>query len=153
MAIWRELDSPVGRLSIGCEDGAITELRFGPAGGPRGEHPLLERCGEELAEYFQGSRRSFTLPLNPKGTTFQRAVWAALEEIPYGEVRSYGQIAARIGKPRAARAVGMANHRNPISILIPCHRVIGADGRLVGYGGGLWIKERLLALEGVLPGK
>ena len=102
---------------------------------------------EELREYFAGTRRAFTLPLAPAGTPFQQEVWAALREIPYGETRTYGQIAARIGRPKACRAVGMANNRNPIGIVVPCHRVVGASGALVGYAAGLAVKESLLRLE------
>ena len=101
----------------------------------------------ELAAYFAGARRVFTVPLDPAGTPFQRRVWEALRSIPYGKTASYGAIAAQIGNPRAARAVGMANHCNPIPILIPCHRVVGAGGELTGYAGGLEIKRRLLELE------
>ena len=97
--------------------------------------------------YLSGERRTFDLPLAPEGTAFQKAVWAELEKIPYGETRSYGQIAAQVGNAKACRAVGMANHRNPIPIFIPCHRVIGADGSLTGYGGGLDCKKVLLRLE------
>ena len=97
---------------------------------------------------MRGERRSFDLPLAPAGTPFQRAVWAELRRIPYGETRSYAQIAAGIGKPGAARAVGQANHRNPLPVFIPCHRVIGASGKLSGYGGGLELKQKLLELEG-----
>ena len=105
-------------------------------------------CGQrELAEYFSGERRAFDLPLSLEGTAFQRADWAALCEIPYGETRSYGQIAARLGNPKACRAVGMANHRNPVAVLVPCHRVVGKNGSLTGYAGGLDVKEGLLALE------
>ncbi len=105
---------------------------------------------KELQEYFEGKRREFTVPLRPEGTAFQKQVWQALLTIPYGQTRSYGQIAAQIGKPGASRAVGMGNHCNPIAILIPCHRVIGANGSMTGYGGGLDIKEYLLKREGVL---
>ena len=101
----------------------------------------------ELTEYFAGQRKSFDLPLEPKGTAFQQSVWRALCEIPYGETVSYGQIAERIGNKKACRAVGMANNRNPIAIIIPCHRVIGAGGKLTGYAGGLDKKEFLLELE------
>jgi methylated-DNA-[protein]-cysteine S-methyltransferase len=103
----------------------------------------------QLNEYFNGGRREFDLPLYFEGTTFQRRVWQELTEIPYGETWSYGQLARRIGKPSASRAVGLANGRNPISILVPCHRVIGADGSLTGYGGGLERKRWLLAHEGL----
>ena len=110
--------------------------------------PLLQEAACQLAAYFAGKLRRFELPLRPAGTPFQQRVWAALCEIPYGEVRSYGAIAARIGSPKAARAVGRANHGNPLPIVIPCHRVIGASGALTGYGGGLPIKEYLLRIEG-----
>ena len=126
-----------------------------PAAGPVEEtaarSPLLDEAEGQLEEYFAGRRRSFDLPLDPKGTPFQRSVWAALCEIPWGETRSYGEIARRVGKPGAARAVGMANHRNPIAILIPCHRVISANARLSGYAGGRDRKEYLLSLEGCGP--
>ncbi|CCQ94905.1 Methylated-DNA--protein-cysteine methyltransferase, constitutive [[Clostridium] ultunense Esp] len=101
----------------------------------------------QLEEYFRGNRKTFTLPLDLKGTPFQKAVWNALLEIPYGETRSYKQIALRLNMPRAVRAIGGANHDNPIPILVPCHRVIGSNGELIGYGGGLSIKEKLLHLE------
>lgn len=110
--------------------------------------PLLQEAARQLAAYFAGKLRRFELPLRPAGTPFQQRVWAALCEIPYGEVRSYGAIAARIGSPKSARAVGRANHGNPLPIVIPCHRVIGASGALTGYGGGLPIKEYLLRIEG-----
>jgi methylated-DNA-[protein]-cysteine S-methyltransferase len=111
------------------------------------ETALLRRAATQLREYFAGERRVFDLPLAPAGTDFQRGVWKALEGIPYGETRSYRQIAAAVGRPQACRAVGGANHNNPLSIVIPCHRVIGADGGLTGYGGGLDRKKHLLLLE------
>ena len=104
-----------------------------------------------MSEYLKGERKEFDLPLNPKGTDFQKRVWRALCDIPYGEMRSYKQIAKAVGNSKAVRAVGMANNRNPITIVVPCHRVIGADGKLVGYGGGLEMKEFLLRLEKSLP--
>ena len=104
-------------------------------------------CTRQLQAYFDGALTAFDLPLNPQGTPFHRKVWAALQEIPYGETRSYGQMAAALGCPGAARAVGGANHHNPIAIIIPCHRVIGADGSLTGYGGGLDMKDWLLRHE------
>jgi methylated-DNA-[protein]-cysteine S-methyltransferase len=110
--------------------------------------PLLRR---QLAEYFAGQRTAFELPLAPAGTPFQRNVWDALLAIPYGETRSYGELAAAVGKPGAARAVGRANHDNPIGVVIPCHRVIGAAGSLTGYAGGVDRKRYLLELEGALP--
>ena len=142
----------VGPLTLVCEGGALTELRFGgtPVPVTTDTPPLLQEAARQLEAYFAGRLRQFDLPLRPSGTPFQQAVWRALCEIPYGEVRSYGAIAARIGSPKASRAVGMANHNNPIAIVIPCHRVIGASGSLTGYGGGLPIKERLLRLEGYL---
>ncbi|WP_019230401.1 methylated-DNA--[protein]-cysteine S-methyltransferase [Sedimentibacter sp. B4] len=111
------------------------------------ETNLLKNAALQLNEYFEGKRNSFDLPLNPKGTEFQKKVWAALCDIPYGETRSYKQIAEYIGNPKACRAVGMANNKNPIMIFIPCHRVVGSDGSLTGYAGGLDMKEKLLSLE------
>jgi methylated-DNA-[protein]-cysteine S-methyltransferase len=119
-----------------------------PAAYPCDEnHPVIREALRQLAEYFAGDRQDFDLPLAPEGTAFQRTVWRALAEIPYGETRSYGQIAHAIGKPAAVRAVGAANGSNPLAIIVPCHRVIGSSGRLVGYGGGLPMKRMLLDLE------
>lgn len=143
-------DTPVGRIGIAEENGALTQVVFGgeaPEGVLLEETPLIARCKAELDEFFAGKRKAFDLPLAPKGTPFQKKVWDALLEIPCGETRTYGEIAAAVGNPKAARAVGMANHRNPIVILIPCHRVVGSNGKLVGYGGGLDKKEYLLRLE------
>ena len=141
-------DSPIGALYLTGEGETITGLYFTRPAGPFDAPGAAGRAAEaQLAEYFAGQRRTFDLPLRAEGTDFQRAVWRALQTIPYGEIRTYGQIAAQIGRPRACRAVGMANHRNPISILIPCHRVVGSDGSLTGYGGGLARKETLLRLE------
>ena len=109
--------------------------------------PLQRTVEEQLLEYFEGKRKKFELPLSPDGTVFQKKVWNALLDIPYGEERSYQDIAVAVGSPKGCRAVGMANHNNPIIIVIPCHRVIGKSGKLVGYGGGLDMKERLLSLE------
>lgn len=111
--------------------------------------PLLAEAREQLTQYLAGTRRQFDLPLDPAGTAFQVLCWKALQEIPYGETRTYGQQAAVIGQPNASRAVGAANGQNPISIIVPCHRVIGANGSLTGFGGGLDKKRRLLELEGV----
>lgn len=111
------------------------------------ETELIRKAYEQLTEYFAGKRKSFDLPLYLEGTKFQQKVWAALQTIPYGETRSYGEIARQIGSPKAARAVGGANHNNPVMILVPCHRVIGADGSLTGFGGGLDMKKYLLELE------
>lgn len=143
------LNSPAGRLTITEEGGAVTRLTFGDAGEREESSPLLEEAARQLAEYFDGRRRVFELPLNPSGTAFQKDVWRALCGIPYGETRSYSDIARAIHRETACRAVGMANHRNPIPIFIPCHRVIGADGSLAGYGGGTGIKKILLQTEGV----
>lgn len=108
---------------------------------------ILEQAAREIGEYFEGKRRAFAVPTAAAGTPFQQAVWNALKEIPYGETRTYGEIARRIGHPRASRAVGQANNRNPLPIVVPCHRVIGTSGALTGYAGGLAVKERLLELE------
>ena len=146
--VWH-IGSPVGDLTLTEEEGALTGLYFGRLSRPGEEGPtaLLEETARQLREYFTGQRREFDLPLRLRGTAFQMQVWKALQAIPYGEVRTYGEIARAIGKPKACRAVGMANHNNPISIIVPCHRVVGADGSLTGYGGGLAAKEFLLALE------
>ena len=143
------VQSPVGDLTLTEENGALTGLYFGRRSleGEEGLTALLERASRQLEEYFAGKRKQFDLPLSLRGTEFQRQVWAALRDIPYGETRSYGQIAQAVGRPKAVRAVGMANHRNPISIIVPCHRVVGADGSLTGYGGGLENKKFLPALE------
>ena len=128
--------------------GALTALRFGgTVTGEAAPTPLLLETQKQLLEYFAGERRKFTVPLAPDGTPFQRTVWEALLTIPYGETGSYGEIAKRIGNEKAARAVGMANNRNPIPIIIPCHRVVGASGALTGYAGGILLKEKLLLLE------
>jgi len=119
--------------------------------GVEQETALIKEAYQQLSEYLKGERKEFDLPLNPKGTDFQKRVWRALCDIPYGETRSYKQIAKAVGNSKAVRAVGMANNRNPITIVVPCHRVIGADGKLVGYGGGLEMKEFLLRLEKSLP--
>lgn len=155
MEFWM-FDSPIGPLALGEENGAIVRLWLPGQPTPRlmpHPTPLLERAEGQILEYFNGQRQVFDLPLAPVGTPFQRKVWRALREIPYGRVESYGTLANRIGSPGGARAVGMANHGNPIPILIPCHRVVGADGRLTGYAGGLACKVRLLELEGILTQK
>lgn len=143
------LSSPVGTLTLTEEEGALTGLYFGRLSrqGQEMLSPVLEETARQLSEYFSGKRREFSLPLSPKGTEFQLRVWRALKTIPYGETRSYGDMARLIGSPKACRAVGMANHRNPISIIVPCHRVVGANGSLTGYGGGLDAKRFLLDLE------
>lgn len=145
-------NTQIGKIRIAEDGNAITEMDLlspntSVTDIEMKETELIRKAHEELREYLQGIRKEFTVPLNPKGTEFQRKVWSALQTIPYGETRSYGQIAAQVGNPKACRAVGMANNRNPILIMIPCHRVIGADGSLTGYGGGLGLKEHLLNLE------
>jgi O-6-methylguanine DNA methyltransferase len=112
------------------------------------DHPALAVLSAQLAAYFEGALRAFSVPLDLRGTPFQTEAWQALRDIPYGQVRSYADIASAIGRPRATRAVGMANHANPVPIIVPCHRVIGSNRSLTGYGGGLELKERLLRLEG-----
>ena len=141
-----DIDTPAGSLCAGEEDGRLVRLSFGAAGG-RDETPLLLETRRQLQEYFAGSRREFALPLELRGTEFQKRVWRALESIAYGETRAYADIASAVGNPKAVRAVGMANHNNPIVIIIPCHRVVGKNGSLTGYGGGLDIKKLLLELE------
>ena len=144
--------TPIGPMTAEEKAGALTSLMpGGTLGAGEAPTPLLRETEKQLLEYFSGKRREFSLPLAPLGTPWQRRVWDALLTIPYGETRSYREIARLVGNPKAARAVGLANNRNSILIVIPCHRVIGADGSLVGYGSGLPIKERLLALEGARP--
>ena len=134
---------------LGTEDALTRIIFFDSWHDAEGPVPVLEQAAQELEEYFAGKRREFTVPLAPKGTEFQQKVWTALREIPYGTTVSYKDIAVRIGKPGAAVAVGQANRWNPIPIIIPCHRVIGTNGKLVGYTGGMHIKEALLAVEGI----
>jgi methylated-DNA-[protein]-cysteine S-methyltransferase len=142
---------PVGIVGIAEDDGAITNIFFGKdralANGTIGETPLIKQAAAQLDEYFAGNRTEFDLPLAIRGTDFQRSVWTALRAIPFGQTRSYGQIAEVIGHRKAYRAVGMANHRNPLAIVIPCHRVVEHGGGLGGYGGGLPAKLYLLELE------
>jgi methylated-DNA-[protein]-cysteine S-methyltransferase len=147
------IETPVGGLRLEIEGGAITVLSFtDERPGPALDDPLAGAVVVQLGEYFAGARREFDLPLAPRGTEFQRAVWAELALIPFGHTISYGELARRLGNPAAVRAVGRANGSNPIPIVLPCHRVIGADGSLTGYGGGLDRKQALLRLEGALPG-
>lgn len=146
------MDTPIGILCIESDETAITGLYFDREYQKQyqpkePETDLLKLARTQLMEYFQGQRKEFSLPLNPPGTEFQKKVWKALGTIPYGQTKSYGEIAAQIGNPRACRAVGGANNKNPIMIFIPCHRVIGADGSLVGFGGGLAAKKYMLDLE------
>lgn len=148
------IDSPVGKLRLVADNEGLRELEFRegrpptPVGEDWVEDPrALAPVVRQLEEYFAGRRKVFDLDLAPQGTDFQRRVWERLLEIPYGETISYGTLARRVGNPNASRAVGLANGRNPIAIIIPCHRVIGSNGTLTGYGGGLPIKQKLLELE------
>lgn len=145
--------TPLGEVALGAEDGAIVRLWLPNSPTPRltpHETPLLIEGRRQVLEYLAGERRVFDLPLAPRGTPFQRQVWAALRDIPYGQTRSYRDIALAAGCPRGFRAVGQANHRNPIPIIIPCHRVIAADGGPGGYAGGPALKQALLRLENAL---
>jgi methylated-DNA-[protein]-cysteine S-methyltransferase len=148
---WTEIDSPIGPLLLTAAGGRLTGLFMSPAAPPPGAvrdaDGVLAAARDQLGAYFAGAAREFDLPHGAHGTDFQQAVWSGLAAIPYGETRTYGQLAAAIGRPAAVRAVGLANGRNPISIVVPCHRVIGADGTLTGYGGGLERKQFLLDLE------
>ena len=151
MKYYSYYEFPIGTLGVG-EDGVGISHIFLPgtadvSAAVQKETPLIAAAAAQLREYFAGERKEFDLPLAPQGTAFQRRVWEKLCEIPYGECRSYGDLAGSIGNPKACRAVGMANHRNPLPIFIPCHRVVGANGNLVGYAGGLDAKTFLLELE------
>lgn len=149
MTARRHIASPVGVLTIEAQDGALTALHFGRRGQPQGQDDVLDEAERQLAEYFSGKRRAFSLPTRPHGTPFQLEVWAELGRIPFGQQRSYGQLAALIGRPKAARAVGGAAGRNPLGIIVPCHRLLAAGGGLGGFSGGLDAKRALLALEGI----
>ncbi len=148
------IDSPLGSLTLLSDGEALTGLYMEqhrhrppvPEGAVADDAPLRQ-AAEQLGEYFAGERRAFELPLRPAGTAFQQAVWSALLDVPYGQTASYGELARRIGRPAAVRAVGLANGRNPISIVVPCHRIVGSSGALTGYGGGLERKRQLLDLE------
>lgn len=143
-------ETAMGKITAACSAEEIVRISFGEdrrEGELFSGNWLTARTFEELEEYFRGERRTFDLPLHPEGTEFQKKIWEALQEIPYGETRSYGEIAERVGNPKACRAVGMANNRNPIAIMIPCHRVIGKNGSLTGYAGGVDLKRKLLELE------
>lgn len=161
--VFREIDSPLGTLVLGATMTGCCLLEFEDRGGlnrieqrlrkryrtepVRGTNEYVDRLEAELDSYFKGSLQHFSVPLDLKGTPFQRAVWDELLGIPYGETRTYGEVARRIGKPKAVRAVGRANGDNYVAIVVPCHRVIQHDGGLRGYGGGLWRKRKLLDLE------
>ena len=155
--VYKRIPSPVGTLTLVATDDGLAAILW-EADRPRrvrldlgaedSGHPLLVETERQLEEYFAGRRKQFTLRLDPSGTLFQRKVWSALLTIPFGETRSYAQIARQIGKPMATRAVGAASGRNPISIVAPCHRVVGSTGALTGFAGGLGVKAHLLAFEG-----
>lgn len=145
------IDSPLGPLQLVSDGGELWAIHFPDQhnGAPdTPDDPVLQGARHQLQQYFAGSRRQFELPLAPRGTAFQRQVWQALQHIPYGELRSYRDIALALGRPTASRAVGAANGRNPLPIVVPCHRVIGSNGQLTGYAGGLDLKHFLLGLEG-----
>ncbi len=154
--VFKTMRSPVGRLTLVASERGLaavlwehdppSRVRLG-ATKEDASHALLLQAQQQLEEYFAGKRRTFTVKLDPAGTEFQNKVWKALRTIPFGETRSYGEIAHQIGSGKAVRAVGAANGRNPLSIIVPCHRVIGADGKLTGFAGGLAVKAQLLALE------
>jgi methylated-DNA-[protein]-cysteine S-methyltransferase len=154
---YRLVASPIGRLKLVASDKGLVAVLW-ENDNPRrvrlselvecSEHPILVRTQKELDEYFAGKRDAFTVPLDMRGTPFQKQVWEALLGIPFGETRTYGQLANQLGNPKATRAVGAANGRNPLAILVPCHRVIGFSGKLTGFAGGLEAKGHLLRLEG-----
>jgi len=141
--------TPVGKLSIACEEDNIVKLTLSEKvdNAVQKETPIIQKAHRQLMEYFERKRKHFDLPLKPKGTLFQQKVWDALSQISYGKTKSYKEIATMIGNPKACRAVGMANHCNPIMIIIPCHRVIGSNGSLTGYAYGTEMKMQLLELE------
>ena len=150
-------ESPAGRILVAGDETALREVRFLrerperaiiPDDWEENERPLRATL-KQLRAYFAGRLQEFDVPICPEGTAFQRDVWEALRAVPYGETASYGQIARQIGRPKACRAVGAANGRNPIPIIVPCHRIIGSNGSLVGFGGGLGVKKALLRLEGI----
>ena len=154
MTHYTYMESPVGRLLLAGDEEGLQRVAFAKGGKEARPDPdwspddrPLRRAVEQLKAYFAGDLRTFDLPLRMEGTPFQLAVWRALQDIPYGETTSYGEIARRVGTPQGSRAVGLANGSNPIAIVVPCHRVIGSNGKLTGYGGGLGNKETLLALE------
>ena len=156
MNVYCFVESPIGPLMLSSDGESLTGLYMGkPSKRPNtdswaedAQHPVLKETARQLDEYFKGHRRRFELPLKFNGTQFQQRVWRALTEIPFGETRTYGQLARQLDNPSACRAVGLAHGKNPIAVIVPCHRVIGADGSLTGFGGGLPRKEWLLSHEG-----
>ena len=143
----RSVDTPIGTLWLSRDEHGLRRIDFHGHDGAHGRDPLLAEAEAQLHAYFAGERQRFELPLSPRGTDFQRSVWAAVEAIPYGTTTSYSALAAELGRARACRAVGAANGRNPLPVVIPCHRVLGSAGGLTGYGGGLVRKRALLDLE------
>jgi methylated-DNA-[protein]-cysteine S-methyltransferase len=141
------VDTPIGTLWLARDERGLTRVDFHGPEGARDDDTLLAEAEAQLHAYFAGERRRFELPLAPAGTDFQRRVWAAVERIPYGETTTYSALAGELGSPRAFRAVGAANGRNPLPVIVPCHRVVGMTGALTGYGGGLEVKRTLLDLE------
>jgi len=148
------LSTPIGEVGIAEKNGAVTNVFFEQTVRPKEfilkETPILTEAKKQLIEYFEGKRQTFSIPLAPEGTPFEQEVWNALLTVSYGKTSTYGELAAALGRPGAARAVGRANSRNPVSIFLPCHRIIGKGGSLTGYAGGLAAKAFLLTLEGVL---
>ena len=157
---YKEMNSPVGKLILIANSSALVGILWEQESTDRSalgatfdpHHPVLAEAERQLLEYFARKRTQFELPLDPHGTEFQKKVWRSLQQIPFGKTKSYAEIAKGIGAPRASRAVGAANGKNPLPIVVPCHRVIGASGALTGFGGGLETKARLLALEGSTNG-
>ena len=148
--LWTVLDSPIGQFSVAADEVGVCGAHFGPVDGalPETDDARLRDAVSELRAYFAGELTGFTVPLSVRrGSEFERAVWREMTAIPYGETRTYGEIASAVGDPGAARAVGVACNRNPIPVIVPCHRIVGAGGKLVGFGGGLPRKRRLLELE------
>lgn len=146
-AVRFQVDTALTTLAVTVERDTVTEIHLGGTASRAPETTFDRRVAGELGEYFAGSRKEFDFPISPKGTEFQMLVWQELQRIPYGETRTYGEIAQHLGNQRAARAVGAANHHNPIPIVIPCHRVVATGGRLGGFGGGVELKRRILELE------
>lgn len=141
------VDTPIGRVLIRASERGVVSLHFSDTASIVPQCPMTERAKLQIEEYFAGTRKQFDIPLDISGTEFQMSVWQELLRIRYGETLSYGEIARRVGRDKAFRAVGMANNRNPVPLIVPCHRVIGSDGSLTGYGEGIWRKEWLLAHE------
>lgn len=147
MVKYSYFESKIGIIKIGVSDGAVCEIGITDCILASEHSTLADRAFKEISEYLNGKRKTFNFPIAPKGTSFQRKVWSALREIPYGETKTYGEIAAHIGNQQAARAVGNACNKNPLLLAVPCHRILGANGALTGFAAGIEVKERLLLLE------